>query len=206
MTSPPADDAALVRRVADGDRQAFLQLYDRYASRVYGLALHILRDAMAAEEVTQDAFVKLWEKAATFDLRRGSVATWLLTITRRTAIDRLRHEARRPPLADPPPEGPGWPTPQPDAGTLSEEARWMTVRFALADLPLEQRQAITLAFYYGLSHRQIAEHLGLPLGTVKTRIRLGMEKLRRALREDHALEQRSERPASGVSSKGGNPE
>ncbi len=205
MSSPP-DDAALIRRVAQGDRQAFLQLYDRYASRVYGLALHILRDAMAAEEVTQDAFLKLWENAATFDLRRGSMATWLLTITRRTAIDRLRYEARRPPLADPPPEGPEWPLPQAEAGTVSEEARWMTVRFALADLPLEQRQAITLAFYYGLSHRQIAEHLGLPLGTVKTRIRLGMEKLRRALGEHGAQERRSERSPSDVSPMGGNPE
>ena len=169
-----------MQRVASGDRTAFLTLYDRYAPRVYGLALHMLRDRMAAEEVAQESFLKLWTRADSFRPDKGSFLTWLLTITRRTALDRIRLEGRRPATAEPPAELQDWShLPQPES--TSEEARWGSVRFALDEIPVEQQLVISLSFYYGLSQSQISEHLDIPLGTVKTRMRLGMDKLRDAL-------------------------
>jgi RNA polymerase sigma-70 factor (ECF subfamily) len=170
------DDSELARKVAARDRTAFLALYDRYAARVYGLCLRMLQEPSAAEEVSQETFLKLWSRAGQFDPRRGALLSWLLTIARRSALDRLRREARRPlyqpadveelfeQIADPSSE--------------TEEARWRSLRLALQQLPREQRAAIELAYYQGLSHREIAEFLDTPLGTVKTRIRLGMQRLR----------------------------
>ena len=173
------DDVQLMLRVAQGDQQAFLRLYDRYAPRVFGLALRILGERMAAEEVTQDTFLKLWARARRYSPARGKVLSWLLTIARRTALDRLRLDNRRPDRHNPyDPEDLWKGLADPDSAT--EESRWRTLRFALLDLPAEQRQVIALAYYHGMSHREIAEYLGLPVGTVKTRLRLGMEKLRRA--------------------------
>jgi RNA polymerase sigma-70 factor (ECF subfamily) len=170
----------LLKRVSAGDRGAFLALYDRYASRVYGLALHMLRDKMSAEEVAQETFLKLWTRADSFHPDKGSFPIWLLTIARRTALDRIRLESRRPAIAEPPDEYGDWNhLPHPDS--ISEEARWGSVRLALEALPAEQQAVISLSFYFGLSQSQISEHLGIPLGTVKTRMRLGMEKLRDAL-------------------------
>jgi len=170
----------LLERVSDGDRKAFLTLYDRYASRVYGLALHMLRDTLAAEDVAQEAFLKLWTRADTFHPAKGSFQSWLLTIVRRTALDRIRLEGRRPAIAEPPDAYGDWShLPHPDS--MSEEARWGSVRLALEALPAEQRKVISLSFYFGLSQSQISEQLKIPLGTVKTRMRLGMEKLRAAL-------------------------
>lgn len=185
------DDSGLARRVAARDRAAFLALYDRYAGRVYGLCLRMLRDPGAAEEVSQETFLKLWARAGQFDPHRGALVSWLLTIARRTALDRLRREARRPVQHD---------TADadeilgqiPDPATQSDEARWRSLALALQHLPAAQRAAIELAYYQGLSHRQIAEHLEIPLGTVKTRIRLGMERLRRIwLAPESAPEARS---------------
>lgn len=186
MDEPAAEDARLMRLVVERDRAAFLQLYDRYASRVYGLALRILRDQMTAEEVAQDAFLRLWTRAETFRPERGRLLSWLLTITRRLALDRFRLQARRPPVVEPNPPADEWRA-RPDPTSETEEARWGTLRFALLDLPDEQRQAIELSFYYGLSHSQMAELLDLPLGTVKTRIRLGMQKLRQAWLSDSEI-------------------
>lgn len=172
------EEQELIQRVAQGDRDAFLKLYDRYAPRVHGLSLRMLGDMMLAEEVTQDSFMKLWTRASTFRAARGSFLSWLLTITRHTAIDRIRLEARRPAPAESIDESTwDW---LPDPDTVGEEARWRTLRFALGDLPTEQSLVIELAFYHGLSQSQIAEYLNIPLGTVKTRIRLGMEKLHKA--------------------------
>jgi len=171
------EDANLMKKVAGGDRRAFLSLYDKYAPKVYGLALRVLGDRMTAEEITQDAFVRMWTRAATFDPKRGRLSSWLLTITRRLALDRIRFESRRPMASDY--SNPGTaPENVPDPASETEEARWATLKFALNTLPEEQRLVIELAFYYGMSHSQIAEYQATPLGTVKTRLRLGMKKLR----------------------------
>lgn len=192
-------DSELARRVAAKDRAAFLALYDRYAGRVYGLCLRVLREPGAAEEVSQESFLKLWVRAGQFDPRRGALLSWLLTIARRTALDRLRREARRPALQDQADADDIF-RHIPDPATQSEEARWGTLRMALQQLPAAQRAAIELAYYQGLSHREIAEHLEVPLGTVKTRLRLGMQRLRRDwLTPDAARDARSESSHPDVS-------
>ncbi len=166
-----------MRRVARGDQEAFLELYERYAARVHALTLRILGDSMLAEEATQDTFLKLWSRARQYVAARGSFLTWLLTIARHTALDRLRLEGRRPLLSceDDPEET--WNS-LPDEQTASDEARWRSLYFAVRALPEEQRQVIELAYYGGLSQSQIAEVLGWPLGTVKTRLRAAMQTLR----------------------------
>lgn len=174
-----AEEAQLMQRVVQRDRRAFLRLYDRYASKVYGLALRMLRDRMNAEEVTQDAFLRLWTRAETFKPGRGRLVSWLLTITRRLALDRFRLQSRRPRVVESANPAEDWYA-RADPRSKFEEARWSSLRFAVLDLPDEQRVAIELAYYHGLSHSQIAEQLQIPLGTVKTRIRLGMQKLREA--------------------------
>ena len=171
------DDAELLERVAGGEEHAFLTLYDRHASRVYGLALRILHDPMLAEEATQDAFLKMWSRARQFAAERGSLLVWLMTITRRTALDRLRLEARRPTLS-------GAEDPEdllssiPEAGSFTEESRWRSMTLAIQSLPKDQRQVLELVYYQGLSQSEIAETLGWPLGTVKTRLRAALEQLR----------------------------
>ncbi len=179
-----SEDAALVRRVAKGDRKAFLSLYDRHVARVHGLALRVLGDPMTAEEVTQDTFLRLWTRAKTYNPDRGRLSSWLLTITRRLAIDQFRLEGRRPPVWNP--SNPESALERiPDPASQSDESRWGSMKFALIQLPQEQRSVIELAFYHGMSHSQIAEYQSTPLGTVKTRIRLGMEKLRREWEQEH---------------------
>ena len=175
MTNP--DDIELVNRVADGDESAFLLLYDRYAARVHGLTLRILNDPMLAEETTQDTFLKLWSRARLYLSERGSLILWLLTIARRTALDRLRLEARRPMLSDSNDPEDAWQV-IPDLNTVPEESRWRSLYFAVQSLQPEYRQVIELAYYQGLSQSEIAEVLGWPLGTVKTRVRSAMEQLR----------------------------
>lgn len=171
------DDAELVKRIVHKDRQAFAELYDRHASRVYGLVVRILGENMAAEEATQDTFMKLWTSAHSFSPQKGTLITWLLTIARRTALDRVRLENRRPDFGSPTDPEDIWPyIPAPESQT--DETRWRSLYFALHELPDEQRQVIESSYYYGMSQSQIAEVLDLPLGTVKTRMRLGMQKLR----------------------------
>jgi RNA polymerase sigma-70 factor (ECF subfamily) len=170
-------DAGLIQKVVQGDREAFAQLYDRHASRVYGLAVRILGETMAAEEVTQDTFMKLWTRAKSFSPDKGTLVTWLLTIARRTALDRVRLEDRRPDFGNPVDPELAWKY-HPDPDTETDETRWRSLFFALHELPLEQRQTIELSYYQGLSQSQIADYLDVPVGTIKTRMRLGMEKLR----------------------------
>jgi RNA polymerase sigma-70 factor (ECF subfamily) len=172
------DDAELVAQIAQGNEQAFLLLYDRYASRVHAVTLRVLHDPMLAEEATQDTFVKLWSRAHLFSSERGSLLIWLLTIARRVALDRVRLEARRPSLSDSNDPEEAWLN-IPDVDTLSEENRWRSLYFAVQTLSVEHRQVIELAYYQGLSQSEIAETLGWPLGTVKTRLRAAMEQLRR---------------------------
>ena len=172
------DDYQLVRQVAKGDERAFLALYDRYSPRVYGLTLRVLSDTMLAEEATQDTFLKLWSRAKQFNPRKGSLVPWLMTIAHRTALDRLRLENRRPPTSNSEEPDQVWAT-VPDESTQSGEARWRSMHFAVQSLPEEQRLVIELAYYKGMSQSEIADVLGWPLGTVKTRVRAAMQALRR---------------------------
>ena len=174
---PEIDDNQLVKRVAQGDERAFLTLYDCYVGRVHALTLRILGDPMLAEEATQDTFLKLWSRAHMYLAERGSLLLWLLTIARRTALDRLRLERRRPTLSDSNDPTEVLQT-TPNGDSLPEENRWRSMHFAVQALSPEHRQVIELAYYQGLSQGEIAEVLGWPLGTVKTRLRTAMERLR----------------------------
>ena len=174
---PEIDDNQLVKRVAQGDERAFLTLYDCYVGRVHALTLRILSDPMLAEEATQDTFLKLWSRAHTYLAERGSLLLWLLTIARRTALDRLRLERRRPTLSDSNDPTEALQT-IPNGDSLPEENRWRSMHFAVQALSPEHRQVIELAYYQGLSQSEIAEVLGWPLGTVKTRLRAAMDHLR----------------------------
>jgi RNA polymerase sigma-70 factor, ECF subfamily len=176
VTNP--DDNELVTKVAKGDEHAFLAFYDRHAGHIYAMTLRILRDPMLAEEVTQDTFLKLWSRARLYVAGRGTPLVWLLTIARHTALDRLRLEGRRPTLSDGHDPEELWQT-IPEQNTFTDEARWRSLYFAVQSLSLEHRQVLELAYYQGMSQREIAETLGWPLGTVKTRLRAAMEQLRR---------------------------
>jgi RNA polymerase sigma-70 factor (ECF subfamily) len=169
-------DFDLMRRVQDRDASALAELYDRYGSRVYSLAVTIVGEGAAAEEVTQDTFMKLWSRPEHYRVETGRFAAWLLTIARRSAIDRLRRDRRTRAAASL--DAVSFPEPRDIA--QEDDARWRELRFLLDDLPVEQREVIVLAFYRGLSQSDIAEYLHIPLGTIKTRLRLAMDKLRAA--------------------------
>jgi RNA polymerase sigma-70 factor (ECF subfamily) len=177
------NDSDLMSRVAQGDEQAFLMLYDRHAARVHALTLRILNDSMLAEEATQDAFLKLWSRARLFLNERGSLLLWLLTIARRTALDRVRLEGRRPVLSDSNDPDDLWQV-IPDLDSMPEEARWRSLHFAVQSLDPDHRQVIELSYYQGFSQSEIAEVLGWPLGTVKTRMRSAMDHLRQKWNEE----------------------
>jgi RNA polymerase sigma-70 factor (ECF subfamily) len=182
-TADPSADIDAIRRVAEGDADALAALYDRHSRIVYSLAFRIMGDASDAEEVTQDVFAQVWRQASRYDTTRGAVVAWMLMMTRSRAIDRLRSRRGLPPVA---PDS--WrgltemidPAEGPELMTLTAD-QVARVRDALNALPLSQRLAIQLAFYEGLTHVEIAERLEEPLGTVKTRIRLGLLKLRDAV-------------------------
>jgi len=187
MGSGLDDEAQLVRRVAAGEEEALGLLYDRLGSAVYSLCLRIVHDPGAAEELTQETFVRLWRSAASFSEERGRVGSWLLRIAHNLALNEIRRRQSRPvaapsdeweavvtSVADPSGEG------DPAVATgMREQAE--AVRRALAELPESQRQAIELAFFGGLSQAEVAAALGDPLGTVKSRIRIGMQHLRERL-------------------------
>ncbi|MCC6139609.1 MAG: sigma-70 family RNA polymerase sigma factor [Nitrospira sp.] len=172
----------LIARTAEGDQAAVAALYDRTSPQVFGLAFKILNNREAAEEVTLDVYTQVWRQAHTYDRARGAPGAWLMTLARTRAIDRFRAGAaehgRIEPLDAAHLFASDGDTPEQD---VQRQERQRYVRQALAALTVEQRQAIALAYFYGLSHSEIAEKLGLPLGTVKTRVRLGMMKLREAL-------------------------
>lgn len=173
------DPDVAMARVAGGDREAFAVVYDALAPVVYGVVRRVLRDPAQSEEVTQEAFVEIWRNAARFDARQGSVRTWAVTIAHRRAVDRVRSEqAHRNRLAaDAATSRPAAPTPE-DVTVAAAERSVATA--ALSSLPAVQREALELAFYDGLTHVQIADRLGVALGTVKTRIRDGLIRLRAA--------------------------
>ncbi len=186
--NPPGEreriDAQLVQRMADGDRGALAELYDRFAGPLLGAAARIVRDQAEAQDVVHDAFVAMWEKAGTFDTARGNAFAWAVTLVRNRAIDRVRMRRRRSELLDEAApsdlgydEGAG--LTGGDSAALGDEAR--AIRAAVATLPLEQKRAVELAFFSGLTQEQIARQLAEPLGTVKARIRRGLLKLRDTL-------------------------
>jgi RNA polymerase sigma-70 factor, ECF subfamily len=172
-------DEALVAAVRDGDEEALALLYDRYAAPIYALALRIMGDRGAAQEVTQDTFLKLWRNAHTFDPARGVLAAWLFAIARRCALDVLRSRRRRPPIVEGRFISDGGTLPEPSTSDASEQVVLaQVVAQALAHLPRAQRQAIELAYFGGLTQQEIATQIDAPLGTVKSRMRAGMEGLR----------------------------
>jgi RNA polymerase sigma-70 factor (ECF subfamily) len=176
-TTAEADRDAVGRMIA-GDAEGLSALYARHGRLVYSLALRIVREQADAEDVTQDVFVQAWRQADRFDTRRGSVAAWLLTVTRARAIDLLRRRRVRPQPADDSVDAEAWDdSPRQDVQLeFTERAR--AIRTALESLPFVQRLAIELAFFDGLTHTEIAEQLEMPLGTVKTRVRQGLLRLR----------------------------
>lgn len=176
----PISDAELLRQVAGGDEVALAALYDRYKSILFSLIFRILHSQSEAEDILQDVFIQVWQKAAAFDEERGRAFTWLATLARSRAIDRLRQLGSRERTATEAsraaPEE--WTDAVEDAIKSEQGA---VVRSALAELPEEQRRTLLLAYFEGLTQTEIAEKLNAPLGTVKTRMRSGMIKLRELL-------------------------
>ena len=173
-----ADDQAALERMARGDQAGLAEMYDRHGRLVYSLALRIVRDRGDAEDVTQDVFVQAWRQASRFDTTRGNVAAWLLTMARSRAIDLIRRRRVRPqPGADDMVMETKDASPAPDV-QFEWVQRAEVIQEAMGALPLVQRLAIELAFFEGLTQAEIAEQLEVPLGTVKTRIRQGLLKLR----------------------------
>jgi RNA polymerase sigma-70 factor, ECF subfamily len=182
------DDAAALVRLAEGDERALVSLYRHYGAYVFGLALRILKDRLEAEEVTQDVFSKIWTNAATYRPERGSVLTWVMRIARNRAIDALR--SRNASLAhlkrglESPDGFESWSAQRDPVGEVAMDWERRRVREAVSSLPQEQREALSLAFFSGKTHVEISRVLGEPVGTIKTRIRLAMKKLRAILTEN----------------------
>jgi RNA polymerase sigma-70 factor (ECF subfamily) len=171
-------DPILLARIAAGDRAAFAAFYDRYSSRIYGLLIKLLKIAREADDVLLEPFWQVWTRASQFDARRGSPLAWLVLIARSRCLDQLRRGSRQrvnPADFDEPS------TTLDLADDLHRDEIAQRARQAIATLPDDQRIAIQLAFYGGYTHQEIAEQLNAALGTIKTRIRLGMQKLREAL-------------------------
>jgi RNA polymerase sigma-70 factor (ECF subfamily) len=173
-------DEALVALVARGDEDALAELYDRVGRVAYGLALRVLRDERHAEDAVQEAFLQVWRSAATFRAERAKASTWILTLVHRRAVDLVRREERRQadPLTDDSAAGVG--------REETDEAAWLRfererVQAALKQLPDVQREALELAYYGGFSQSELAERLGVPLGTIKSRMFAGLARLRELL-------------------------
>lgn len=183
--APPeaSSDTELLHAVVRGDESALAALYDRYHSILLGLLLRILHSRVEAEDVLQEVFLQIWQRAANFDEARGRGFTWMVTLARSRAIDRLRSLQSRQRADDT-----AFQRDVPEAlGDASDDAyhaeQREIVRAALAEIPEEQRRALLLAYFEGLTQSEIAARLGQPLGTVKTRMRSGMSKLRELLGE-----------------------
>ena len=181
-----SEDQALLSKVANQEAGALAILYDRYGRLLFSVAYHMVGEQNLAEEITLDVFRRVWEKADSYRADRASVRTWLTSMTRNRAIDMLRREGVRPER-----NSVSWTELnfEPHTDSHSPETavflqmQKQQVHTALAELPQEQQEVLTLAYFYGYSHSQIASQLDMPIGTVKTRIRLGMQKLRHTLQQ-----------------------
>lgn len=174
QTKTAQPDLHLIQRIVRQDQSALLALYRAYAGLVYGLALRVLENPGLAEEVTQDIFLKVWQNPERWNPSLGQFSSWLLTVTRNAAIDRLRKERHNYTYQFEQAE-------HHTASTHNDDSSWYDHQLLvtlLRELPPEQRQLIELAFYQGYTHAELAEKLSLPLGTVKTRLRSGLQKLR----------------------------
>jgi RNA polymerase sigma-70 factor (ECF subfamily) len=179
-------DEALVALVARGDERALAELYDRIGRVAYGLAFRVLRDDRLAEDAVQEGFLAVWRTAASYSAERAKASTWILTLVHRRAVDLVRREQRRraDPLDDADREAAG-------ATGSAEEAAWLRferdrVQAALGALPDNQREALELAYYGGYSQAELAERLGVPLGTIKSRMFAGLARLRELLDDTEA--------------------
>ena len=179
-------EARLISRIAEGDDSAFTALYGRFSSSLYGMAFRMMNDAKEAEDVLQEGFTYIWRKAASYDSSRSSPFAWAVMIVRNKAIDRLRVRQRLERLRDKViTEGTYYQEKdETSANEPSLRERGALLRSALKQIPQEQRQALELAFFGGLTHEQIAERLATPLGTIKARIRRGLIRLRDLMDED----------------------
>jgi len=181
-------DKELCERLVAGDEDALGELYDQFSAMVYGLAARVTRDWSAAEDITQDVFVRVWEHPEAFDATRGSLRAWLGTITHRRAVDWVRRsEVRQRYSSDAVPQRPETPVPNPEemavAGAVAK-----SVQAAVDALPAQQREAILLAYFDGKTYRQVAETLGTPEGTAKSRLWMGLRRLAERLEAEGVVE------------------
>ncbi len=170
-----SDDIGIMQRIAVSDQQALMELYEKYGKAVYSLAYRVVNNSVLAEEVAQDTFLKVWHQNARWDSEKGKLKSWLLTIAQFTAIDRLRQERRQPAVLPDSIED------NAERVVFGEALQWQdgsTMKLLIAQLPIEQARLIDLAFFHGMSHSDISESLNMPLGTVKTRLRSGLRRLR----------------------------
>jgi RNA polymerase sigma-70 factor, ECF subfamily len=172
-------DEAVLALVARSEDAALAEIYDRFGAVAYGLALRVLRDEALAQDAVQDAFLAVWRTAASFSPERGAARTWVLTLVHRRAVDLVRREERR--RGDPLES-----TAEPASDELTDQQAWLRfererVQAALKRLPDQQREALELAYYGGFSQSQLAERLGEPLGTIKSRMHTGLARLRELL-------------------------
>lgn len=170
------DEELLARIGAAQDRDAFAQLFTRYAARIKAFLIKSGAAPGEADETTQEVFVSVWRRASSFDPAKAAAATWLFAITRNRRIDMIRRQRRPEPDPDDPLFAPDPPTPP--EKTLSNQSRDLAVREALKELPEAQKAIVLMAFYEGLTHAEIAQRIDLPLGTVKSRLRLAFGRLR----------------------------
>lgn len=186
-SAPDATSSGLLLRLSAGEPAALEELYATYSGYVMAIALRILGNREEAEEVVQDVFWRLWKSGLRYDPTRGRFTTWLFAVARNRALDSLR-KRRRAPTSNPISAVPELQAPDDPEGDASRVEQRATIRAALRALPEHQRQAIELAYYRGLTHREISELIGEPLGTIKSRIKRGMDQLKGSFR---ALEARA---------------
>jgi RNA polymerase sigma-70 factor (family 1) len=185
LTNQPIDEVSLISRIAGQDQAALSLLYDRYSRVIYTIAYRIIGSAEESEEIVLDVFTQVWRIAKTYAPQKSRVDTWLFMLTRSRALDRIRSRTRRHKAIAASEEALHLhsQTASPEEDVLVQERR-THVKTALEQLPTEQRLVLEMAYFKGLSHTQIAIATGISLGTIKTRIRLGLKKLRAALGEE----------------------
>ncbi len=170
------DDAELLKAIAQRDESAMAEVFDRYSGLVYAIAMRVLKEPTLAEDVMQEVLLQVWRSPNGFVAQRGSLASWLTVVARNRSIDVLRRRAHQEPL-----EGLTVPEPRSMARSVEDDLLMTEVRNVVKSLPEEQRSSLQMAYFDGLSHTEIAERTGIPLGTVKTRIRAGLTTVRKVL-------------------------